>query len=620
MAVLAASCAFWAIAAAAAEVNKEPPAAAPARLDFALLDVSGSRHSLRADPERGAFVFVFLATECPIANSYIPELNRQYESLRGGAKRVDFFGVISDRVTTRATAAKHAAEFKIAFPVLFDASGELALALGPTHTPEAFVVDRGGNIAYRGRIDDLYADLDKKRTAPSTHDLADAIKAVLAGEPVAAPRTEPVGCLIEAPPPFQPQLAPTYNRDIAPILQANCMNCHREGEIAPFALMSYADAARRARQIVRVTASRFMPPWRPEPGFGHFLGEQRLTERELALVAAWAEAGAPEGNANDLPPPPKFAEGWLLGEPDLVVKMSEPFEVPADGPDVFRNFVIPTDQDSDRLVTVAEFRPGNRRVVHHSIFYLDNSGAARRKDAADPGPGYSTFGGPGFIPIGSIGGWAPGGAPQALRDGMGRLLPKGCDIVLQIHYHPTGKPEVDQSSIGIHFVKQPSRKLVVPLTIADRGLYIPSGAERHPMSGSYTIPFDITLVGITPHMHLLGREMKVTAKAPEEGETPLIWIRDWSFNWQDQYIFAEPIRLPKGTRLEVEAVYDNSEKNPLNPNVPPKVVTWGEQTTDEMFICFFLATTDNPDQALPLVIDNARALAPHMKRARRTGQ
>lgn len=586
------------------------------QFEFALLDVRGTPHSLRADPERAASVFVFLSTDCPIANAYIPELNRQFTDLPDG-RRVDFFGVISDRAITRAAAAKHADDFKIAFPVLFDASGLLAAALRPTHTPEAFVVDRAGKIAYRGRIDDLFGDLDKKRAAVSRHDLADALASVLAGKPVATPRTEPVGCLVETAPAGASKTGPTYNRDIAPILQANCMNCHREGEIAPFPLMTHADAARRAKQIIRVTQSRFMPPWRPEPGFGHFLGERRLSERELALFREWGDSGTPEGKADDLPAAPKFSEGWLLGEPDLVVKMEEPFEVPADGPDVFRNFVIPTSLGSDKLVTVAEFRPGNRRVVHHSIFYLDNSGAARRRDAGDPGPGYSTFGGPGFLPIGSIGGWAPGGAPQALRDGMGRQIPKGADIVLQIHYHPTGKPEIDQSSIGIHFVREPSRKLVVPLTIVDRGLYIPEGAERHPMSGSYVLPNDVTLVGITPHMHLLGREMKVTAKSPQGQTTPLIWIKDWSFNWQDQYVFAEPLRLAKGTQIDVTAVYDNSEKNPLNPNTPPKTVTWGEQTTDEMFICFFLATTDDPDQLLPLIIDNARAMGSRMKRARK---
>jgi hypothetical protein len=551
---------------------------------------------------------VFLSTECPIANGYIPELNRLYSRFKSENPGVELYGVISDRSTTRERAAKHSDQFKPTFPVLFDASGDLAAELGPTHTPEAFVFDHAGKLVYRGRIDDTYAALGKKRDKASQHDLADAITAASSSQAPPSPRSEPVGCRVETRAKATNKSTVTYTRDIAPLLQANCMNCHREGEVAPFPLTSYEDAARRAAQIVDVTASRFMPPWRPEPEFGHLLGERRLTERQLEMISQWAEAGAPQGDPVDLPPAPKFAEGWLLGEPDLVVKMPESFEVPADGRDVFRNFVIPLDLPEDKLVALAEFRPGNRRIVHHALFYLDSNGAARKKDAADPGPGYGSFGGPGFVPTGAIGGWAPGGNPLPLPDNMGRYLKKGSDLVLQIHYHPSGKPEVDQSTVGIHFVKQSSTKVVAGLMVLDRSLNIPAGEKNHPMSSSYTLPADVTLVGITPHMHLLGREMKAIATLPDGRTEPLIWIKDWNFNWQDQYLFAEPIRLPRGTRLDVNAVYDNSEGNPLNPNTPPKRVTWGEQTTDEMFICFFLATTDRPQDLTGVVIDNLKAI------------
>ncbi|MGE5192210.1 MAG: redoxin domain-containing protein [Deltaproteobacteria bacterium] len=591
---------------------------APPRLDFSVLDTQGVAHSLRTNLDRAALVLVFLATECPIANGYIPELNRQVAALHESGARVEFFGVISDRLVTRTAAAKHAAEFNIGFPVLFDASAELADALQPSHTPEAFVIDRNGRLAYRGRIDDLYADLGKKRTEASRHDLADALAAVLAARPVATPRTEPVGCLYEPARRKNEHATVTYTRDVAPIVQAHCVKCHREGEVAPFPLVTYADVFKRARQLVRVTQSRFMPPWKPEPDFGHFLNERRLTERERTLLAEWAEAGAPEGDPAELPPPPKFTEGWQLGEPDLVVKMDEPFEVPAGGRDVFRNFVIPVELTEDKLVSVAEFRPGNRRVVHHALFYLDRSGAARKKDAADPGPGYGSFGGPGFLPSGSIGGWAPGGTPQPLRDGMGRQLQKGSDLVLQIHYHPSGKTETDQSAIGIHFVKQKSQKAVIPITIVDRRLYIPAGAERHAISGSYTLPSETTMVVVIPHMHLLGREARATATLPDGTVEPLVWIKDWDFNWQDQYHLAQPRKFPKGTRLDYEAVYDNSDKNPLNPNSPPKEVTWGEETTDEMFLCFFLVTTDRPEDQLPLMLDNFRAMGPRLKKAEKS--
>jgi mono/diheme cytochrome c family protein len=590
--------------------------ASTVRLDFSLLDTAGVSHSLRSEPGRSALVCVFLSTECPIANGYVPELNRQFLALRESKSGVHFFGVISDPSTTRTRAAEHVAKFKYEFPILFDASGILAQVLKPTHTPEAFVFESGGKLAYRGRIDDLYADIGKKRTQATQHELADAIAAVLAGKAPASSYAEPVGCLFEAWKKPAAASDVTYARDIAPILQANCVKCHREGEVAPFPLVSFADASKRARQLARVTQSRFMPPWKPEPDFGHFLDERRLSDSELALIGTWVQAGAPQGNIDDLPPPAQFAEGWQIGEPDLIVKMPEPFEIPADGRDLFRNFVIPSGAEEDKLVAAVEFRPGNRRVVHHSIFYLDTSGIARKKDAADPGPGYASFGGPGFLPSGSIGGWAPGGTPQVMRDGVGRPLQKNADIVVQIHYHPSGKPEVDQSSVGIHFVKQSPGTAVVPIMIVDRRLYIPAGEADHRMSGSYTLPYDVTFVGITPHMHLLGREMKVTATLPEGQVQPMIWIKDWNFNWQDQYQFAQPVRLPKGTRLDVSARYDNSDKNPLNPNTPPKIVTWGEQTPDEMFICFFLVSTDEPSQQFPLIVDNFRAMGPALQKRR----
>ncbi len=590
------------------------PAASPPRLDFSLLDTAGASHSLRSEPGRSGLVCVFLSTECPIANGYVPELNRQFTALREAKSAVPFYGVISDAATTRTQAAEHVAKFKYEFPVLFDSSGLLAESLKPTHTPEAFVVDAAGQLIYRGRIDDLYADLGKKRTQATRHELADATAALLAGKPPASAYAAPVGCLFEAG--KKPAAAGdvTYARDIAPIFQANCVQCHRDGEVAPFPLVSYADTAKRAGQLARVTRSRFMPPWKPEADFGHFLDERRLTDRELALIDAWAQAGAPEGQAADLPPAPQFTDGWQIGEPDLVVKMPEPFEIPADGRDVFRNFVIPSGADEEKLVAAVEFRPGNRRIVHHAIFYLDTSGVARKKDEADPGPGYASFGGPGFVPSGSIGGWAPGGTPQVLRDGMGRPLQKNCDIVIQIHYHPSGKPEVDQSSVGIHYVKAKSTKSAMAIMVVDRRLYIPAGEPDHRMAGSYTLPHDVTFVSITPHMHLLGREMKATATLPDGNVQPLIWIKDWNFNWQDQYQFSQPLRLPKGTRLDVSARYDNSDKNPLNPNTPPKEVTWGEQTPDEMFICFFLVSTDQPSQLFPLIVDNFRAMGPALQK------
>jgi hypothetical protein len=388
--------------------------------------------------------------------------------------------------------------------------------------------------------------------------------------------------------------APTYSKDIAPILWKNCAGCHRPGEVGPFSLLTYRDAAKRAEFLKEVAESRKMPPWKAEPGFGHFEDERRLSDEEVARIARWADAGAPEGDPRDLPPAPKFPEGWQLGTPDLVLTMPEAFEVPASGRDQFCCFVIPTGLAEDRTVSAIEFRPGNRKVVHHALFFLDSTGAARRRDEADPQPGYATFGGIGILPTGSLGGWAPGTGPRPLPDGLGQLLRKNSDLVLQVHYHPSGKAETDRSSLGIYFTKQPARKITMGVRLVNRAIAIPPGESRHKVTAQLTLPVAVHAYGITPHMHWLGKEMKVTAVRPDGKVEPLIWIKDWDFNWQGQYRFAEGLALPKGTRLELEAYYDNTADNPKNPNDPPRLVRFGEQTTDEMCLCGVQVVPDDP--------------------------
>ncbi|HYF51367.1 MAG TPA: hypothetical protein VEJ63_18275 [Planctomycetota bacterium] len=383
--------------------------------------------------------------------------------------------------------------------------------------------------------------------------------------------------------------AVTFNRDVAPIIFASCTSCHRAGEVAPFPLQSYDDCATRGKQIASVVESRYMPPWKAEPGHGEFHGSRRLTEEQIKTIRKWVDGGKVEGDSKDLPPAPKFPDGWMLGTPDLVLKMPEPFTVPAEGRDVYRNFVIPTGVTEDKHVTAVEYRPSNRRVVHHAIFFLDNSGAARKKDAADKAPGFTSFGGPGFIPSGGLGGWAPGAFPRFLPDGTGQLLRKNADLVVQTHFHPTGKEEQEQSTIGIYFAKKTPEKTIVGLTLRNRNIDIPPGEKNYRISASQTLPVDTDLLGITPHAHLVCREMKATATLPDGSKKPLIWIKDWDFNWQEQYLYAKPLQLPAGTKLDMEYVYDNSDENIRNPSNPPKRVRHGEQTTDEMALLFLQA-------------------------------
>jgi hypothetical protein len=402
---------------------------------------------------------------------------------------------------------------------------------------------------------------------------------------------------------------PTFNKDVAPILWKNCAGCHRPGEVGPFSMLTYKDAAKRAGFLQEVAESRRMPPWKAEPGFGEFHDERRLTDAEIRTIAAWAEAGAPEGDPKDLREPPKFPEGWQLGTPDLVLKVPQSFEIPAVGRDLYRCFVIPIPIESDRTVAAVEFRPGNRKVVHHALLFLDSTGAGRRKDEADPGPGYSSFGGPGILPTGGLGGWAPGAMPRFLPDGMGKLPRKGSDLVLQVHYHPDGKPEVDQSVVGIYFTKTPARKLVGGLAVRSRTIDIPAGEKRHHVTAqSAPLPVDAQAIGISPHMHYVGKEMKAIAETPDGRTIPLIWIKDWDFNWQGQYQYRSPITLARGTVIKLDAYYDNSTENPRNPSSPPKHVGWGEQTTDEMCLLGVQLVAEKPADLLKIAMMNGNGL------------
>jgi hypothetical protein len=338
-----------------------------------------------------------------------------------------------------------------------------------------------------------------------------------------------------------------------------------------------------------------MPPWKPVPGFGDFLDVRRLGDREIALVRDWMAAGAPEGDPRDLPAPRTWPDTWTHGAPDLILAPEAAYEVPSSDRDLYRCFVIPTGFPEDRYVSAVEFVPGNRKIVHHVLTYIDTEGAAKALDEAEPGQGYTCFGGPGFPPRGGLGGWAPGSPPQVNPDGVALLLPAGARVVMQVHYHNRGPAaETDRTQMGLHFAKAPVDKRVRSIPILNRTFLIPAGAARHEVRASYTLPptWNLHAIGISPHMHLLGREMKVTATYPDGSVRPLIYIDDWDFHWQGLYRFANPVPLPGGTRIDVTAIYDNSEGNRRNPTRPPRDVGWGEGTTDEMCIAFIRVTSD----------------------------
>lgn len=369
----------------------------------------------------------------------------------------------------------------------------------------------------------------------------------------------------------------TFARDVAPILYSHCAGCHHEGAVAPFPLVQYRDAAKRAKLIATVTASRYMPPWLPSAP--HFQKERRLSEAEIATLERWAAAGAPEGNPAEMPAAPEFASGWLLGAPGLEAEMRAPFSVPAEGPDLYQCFVIPLESAPERYVKAIDIRPGNPRVVHHALLFQDITREARRRDT---GSGYPCFGTPGFLPARGLGGWTPGKQPFPAPPGMAETLYPRADLVLQVHYHPTGKPETDRTRVAVYFTPEKPRRHLTDVGLGSNRIDIPAGAANYKVTDHFTFPVAVEVIGIIPHAHYICKDMRGYAVLPGGARRNLIHIPGWNFNWQEEYRYAAPIRLPAGTRVEMEFTYDNSEANARNPNHPPKRVVYGPASTDEM--------------------------------------
>ena len=375
----------------------------------------------------------------------------------------------------------------------------------------------------------------------------------------------------------------TFTEHVAPIVFHKCAPCHRTGESAPFRFLNYEDVERRAQQIAEVTRTRFMPPWLPESTGLEFVGDRRLTDREIDLLRLWVKHGAPAGDPALLPPLPEWPEGWQLGEPELVVEMPETYTLPTEGFDVFRNFVIPIPVDGTRWVRAVELRPGNKRIVHHAIVQIDRTPTSRRLDAEDAGPGFGGMEMGGSVPPdGHFIGWTPGTMPSAAPAGTAWRLDRGTDVVLHLHMLPTGKPETIRPTIGFHFTDEPSA--VSPLVVLLDGgtIDIPAGASDHVVTDEIVLPVAVDVLGLYPHAHYLGKAMDVSATLPDGRHMTLIRIDDWDFKWQDEYRYVTPPSLPAGTNVTMRYTYDNSAENERNPTHPPVRVVRGNRLTDEM--------------------------------------
>src|SRR5437016_7070348 len=376
----------------------------------------------------------------------------------------------------------------------------------------------------------------------------------------------------------------TFAKDVAPIIFQNCAPCHRPGQSAPFNLLSYEEVKKKAKLIGEVTERRYMPPWLPEHGYGQFAGERWLSVDAIGLIKQWLAEGAVEGKAADLPPVPKWPEGWELGPPDLIVPLPSDYLLAPDGKDVYRDFLVPVPTSERRYVKAVEFHPGNNKVVHHAFIEVDATRQSRHlADQASP-PGFDGMQLPESVqmPGGQMLGWQPGKPPYLSPNGLSWVLEPNSDLVLQLHLHPSGKPEAVQSAIGFYFTDKPPTNTAFRIDLQRYTIDIPAGAKDYSIESRYVLPVDVDLLRILPHTHYLGKELQGYAILPGGAKKWLILIKNWDFNWQGDYRYAEPVFLPKGTTLVMHFTYDNSADNVHNPNQPPKRVRFGLQTTDEM--------------------------------------
>jgi Flp pilus assembly protein TadD len=378
----------------------------------------------------------------------------------------------------------------------------------------------------------------------------------------------------------------TFNRQIAPIIYRHCAPCHRPGEAGPFSLLTYQEVKRHAAQIAAVTRKRYMPPWLPQPGYGDFVEERRLSEGDIQLIEEWVREGYLEGSSGDGPVPPRFPSGWQLGTPDLVLHVARPYSLPADGDEVFWNFVIPVPIKSPKWVNAVEIRPGISRVVHHASILLDRSRSARRREP-EPGAGFPgmdlTIAEQTFDPDGYFLAWKPGSVPTIEPDGMAWPIEPGLDLVFNVHLRPSGKPETVSPEIALYFTKQPRTKYPMLLELEhDGAIDIPPGDHDYLVSDDLHTPLDLMVLAVYPHAHYLGTLLEGYATLPDGTKKWLVRIPHWDLNWQGVLHFRKPVFLPRGTVISMRYHYDNSADNARNPNRPPRRVSGGNRANDEM--------------------------------------
>jgi mono/diheme cytochrome c family protein len=503
-------------------------------------------------------VVAFSGRDCPVSKLYKPRLDRLSKDYAPKGVRI--------------------------LVVSSDDRGFVSI-FSPERSTEAFVLDSKAVLRYRGAVDDQYG-IGYAKDAPTQTYLVDAIEALLGGRTPPVPATEAPGCAIEriaaaSPSPGKSASAKlTFHKDVEPIFQKRCAQCHRPGDIGPFSLLKYDKVKSSAKQIKEVVVQRRMPPWHADPKVGEWKNDRHLSAPEIDTIAGWVDAGAPEGDPKDAPAPRKFSDGWQIGTPDAIYTIPRKEHVPAEGTIPYRNLFVMTGLKEDRWVQAVEIRPSARQVVHHVLaFVIYPLNRLKEQPKLDGLNGY-------------VGVYVPGESPMVFPEGMGKYIPANATIAFQIHYTATGEAAEDQTSIGFVWAKTRPKQEVVTHSVTNTMIRIPAGAADHPQEASYTFTHDAQILSFLPHMHVRGKAFKYVAVGPDGKEEVLLDVPRYDFNWQTCYRLKEPKAVKKGTTIRAYARFDNSKDNPFNPD-PSKDVRWGQQTWEEMLVGYLdYAKTD----------------------------
>lgn len=550
--------------------------------EFTLKDFRGKTVSLSDFKDKKLIVLAFLGVECPLAKQYAPrltEIGKKYES-RG----LQIIGIDANQQDSVTEMNHYARIHGVEFPLLKDVGNSVADGLKAERTPEVYLLDQDRIVRYRGRIDDQYGFKTGggyAQTKVRTTDLTNAIEDLLADRPVSVTTTHADGCRIGRVRQPNEKSEVTYTKQISRIFQKHCENCHRPGEIGPFALQSYDEAAGWAEMIDEVVRDQRMPPWHASPDYGHWANDSRLSDEEKRIIHEWVEAGAPKGDPKDLPEPKKFVDGWQIGVPDQIIYMrDEPFKVAAEGTIDYQYFTVDPGFKEDKWIRAVECRPGNRSVVHHIIVFVQ-----------PPGVQAQMFeGGPANLSL--LQGEAPGMPATMLPDGTAFFVPAGSKLLFQMHYTANGSPQEDRSCVGLCFTQAGKVKEEARTMNAGNPFFeIPARANNFPVDASFRFFADTKLLSLMPHMHVRGKAFKYTLEYPDGKSEVLLDVPRYDFNWQNTYEFAEPKIAPAGSVLKCVAHYDNSSENLANPD-PNVAVRWGEQTWEEMMLGWFVCTMD----------------------------